>query len=78
VRMCACVYTHISWQTHIDAQREKNLDSHCVHVCVYVCMCVLVIQRKKDAQRTKNMDAAIITDIDGGFFQKRVGRAKGK
>jgi len=41
-------------------------------------MCVLVIQRKKDAQRTKNMDAAIITDIDGGFFQKRVGRAKGK
>jgi len=36
------------------------------------------MDRKKDAQRKKNMDASIIADIDGGFFQKRVGRAKGK
>lgn len=35
-------------------------------------------QRKKEQQRKKNLDAATIADIDGGFFQKRVAKAKGK
>jgi len=36
------------------------------------------LDRKKDAQRKKNMDASIIADIDGGFFQQQVAKAKGK
>lgn len=34
------------------------------------------IRRQKEEQRKKNMDATVISDIDGGFFLNRVNRAK--
>ena len=36
------------------------------------------IRNQKEEQRRKNLDAAAMVDIDGGFFQKRVSRAKGR
>ena len=58
-----------SLPAHCDPSRALSLTP-----CFVGCACA---QKKKEEQRKKNMDAATIAELDGGFFMKRVNAAKG-